>query len=433
MSEELKEIKPGFYAGLSQSIGAVVTIRTPKKRTPTKTVEEEIDNYVDDWHYWGTNNNFPQEVIADCEKNNDLGPSLSWKGDALYGRGLSYQLPGEQKNREMETYRKRAPLHLLLRAKDLVKFYNSFVELTLNASRRKIIYVQTLPAQTVRFGRPDSKRGNRPKYVYVSSDWPSPITDPERIKVLDPLLDTPETIRADNAYKYVMPLAVPTGKSTYQLADWNTIRQTKWLELADLIPKFKVAIMKNQVTIKYHIQIPNYYWTDKFPQWNSLEASEQKKLVQEEWNIINAWLKGVDNAGRSFFTGFRYDEELGKEFPGIKVEAIKDKYEEGTYLEDTTESRMQIYSALNVDPSLFGLTPGTAGSNKSGSDKREAYNLFQETLKPLRDILLLPENLFISEYNGWPDAEWQIGWPTLQTLDNVTPQDRSPNDRNDNQ
>jgi hypothetical protein len=74
-----------------------------------------------------------------------------------------------------------------------------------------------------------------------------------------------------------------------------------------------------------------------------------------------------------------------------------------------------------------GVIPGKGGSNRSGSDKREALNIAMSIMTTHAKILLQPYE-FVSDFNGWNNDKRMIKWrfksPILQTLDDVTPSKR---------
>jgi len=383
---------------------------------------------------WGEGNDFPQIIMAECEKNSDLGSFLDLQARIMYAGGVSYEVMDPQTGKHID---RRIPEidrflfqnwgYPIQSCKDFYMLVNTFPEMILGKNREKIHWLIARPAAWCRYGLQD-KNGKIPK-VYISSDWSALNSDTmlER-PVINPLFEMPENLRErKDGFKYIYPLSYPSGRSYYQLANWNAIRMSKWLELANKIPAFKLAVMNNQITIKYHIQIPDYYWEWKYEgKWHTFTPEERKAKKEAEIEFINTFLKGEEKAGKSITTGYKLTPD-GKELPGIKITAIDDKMKDGMYLEDSVEATIKLFSAIGLDPSILGIVPGKGGSNRAGSDKREALNIYISMIQMHIDIVLRPYD-FISYYNGWNTDQQMIRWyfraPLLQTLDKIKPSER---------
>lgn len=388
-------------------------------------------------HVWGDDNNFPQEIMAELAKNSDLTSFLDLQARALHAGGVTYRIidpnTGEEKpgrRPEIDRFLFKNWYYPIQATVDFYRFINVFPEFGLKKNREKIDWLICRPANECRYELQDSNgRINR---VYVSANWPEARIDDLKtfkVPVVNPLYDDPEQVKLrKDGTNYIYPLSYPSGKVYYQIANWNSIRNNKWLELANKIPEFKLALMQNQLTIKYHIQISGAYWKWKYEgKWETFSAEEKKKRKEETIATINTFLKGEKNAGKSLTTHFEIDQVSGKEIPGIKIEAVDDKIKDGIYLEDSVEATIKLFSALGLDPSILGIVPGKGGSNRSGSDKREALNIYISLIQPHANIILRPYE-FISWYNGWNNdnelIEWRFKAPLLQTLDQVTPSKR---------
>ncbi len=432
---------------ISPAAGAVYEEIKGAKPRKQHTLENDqnIATY-DKIAHWGDANDFPQQVLTEIEKNSDLGGMLDLQARALVAGGVGYRVvdmaSGEvmPKKRilEIEQFLRRNWAYPLRAATDLYKYINVFPQISVSDNREKLVWLGTKEAPFCRHGLQNQKTG-RINHTYVNSDWASHDADhklTEKIPVIDPMYDLPEDVkkRTDGPH-YTYPISYPTGKIYYQLANWNALRKSKWLELANKIPAFKLAVMKNQITLKYHIQIPEYYYEWKYGKktWGNYTDAEKKAKKEEQIKSINDYLRGEESAGKSLFTGYKFDPVQMKEYPGIKIEPIDDKLKDGIYLEDTVEATIKLFTALTLDPSILGIVPGKGGSNRSGSDKREALNIYISLIQPHAQLLLQPYE-FASDYNEWNNEEQIIEWyfkaPHLQTLDQVTPKERetTPNE-----
>ncbi len=129
-------------------------------------------------------------------------------------------------------------------------------------------------------------------------------------------------------------------------------------------------------------------------------------------------MAGTDGAGKSIMTITMPDpQNPGNTIKVFTVTAVDDKIKSGLYIEDSQEASSHIYTALQVDPTLSGISPGKQMGAGSGSDKRVAFNVFSALHKFHRDLLLEVLNL-VRDYNGWPaDLEFRFLIPQVNTAD----------------
>lgn len=405
-------------------INALVT-SSPKAR-PTQPIEKVDGSSV--FAPWGYDNLFTQGVIEDCEKNPILGSTLVWKAKAMYSEGIVYgkiepdpdgnDIFKRLNDPEIESFMRRSNIsrYGIESAIDLYYFYNVFPEIILSNDRKKIVSISTHDASYCRWGLQNSK--GLIEQCYINANWSNggTIKDSIRVPVLDVYLDASNKLKArTDSFKYIYPISFPSpGKTYYQLAPWNAIRSSGWLELANSIPKFKKAIMENQISIKYHIEVSDLWWEWKFPKWRTMTDQEKVDAKTAEFKTFQDFVSGKDNAGKFLLSTFKTDPVSGKEYAGWKITAIDDKVKDGMYLEDGKEAGANIISALGVDNTLIS-TPGDGMGGGSGSDKLVAYQVYNALNKVEADIVLEPLT-FISEYNGWLDRIPGLTWAFKNNL-----------------
>jgi hypothetical protein len=391
---------------------------------------------------WGVDNLFPQNLL-DCIRKNTIIPStIDWKVRALYAGGISYGLTtivdGEEKFTpvripEVEDFLKKSNIqqnYIIPATKDLYHFYNVFPEITLSKDRSKILQLSTQKAINCRYSIQNQETGLI-DYCFINANWIhfASATDPRTIvrPVLDLYYDPVTALKnRSDSFNYIYPLSYPTpGETYYALADWYSVVTSGWLEAANAIAQFKKYLMQNQITVKYLIKVPEYWWKWKYKNWDTLSDADRKVAMSNEMKVFNDFLTGTNNAGKSLMTTFKFDPIANKEYPGWQIEAIDDKIKSGIYVEDSQEASSHILYALGVDATLIGTVPGKGIGAGSGSDKREAFNMYMSLCQIHEDIILAPLN-FIRDYNGWdPNLVWKFKRPQLQTLDNVTPAQRN--------
>lgn len=426
------------------TLGKSAVKAASKSNSPTNTIKDKMDiPYSGKIAYWGDDNLFPQNVIADVEFNTIIGPVLDAKVRALYSSGLAtYRKTGYDDNGDPILKRvdyqpfvdfcKRNSMtrYLIESITDFYYFYNCFPEFVLSKDRKQITHLTSQAAEECRWELQDDNGSIN--YCYINASWEMFSNENDKYTVVvptfDPYFDPIETLRErTDSWKYIYPLSYPTpGKKYYQLAHWNAIRKSGWLDLAKAIPEFKKALMENQLSIKYHIKIPDYWWKWKFPEWDKYTADKRKVCIEEEIKKFNTALKGTKGAGSTFMSTFRFNEQTGKEYPGWIIEPLDDKLKDGVLIEDSQEASTHILFALGFDGTLIGNTPGKGMGAGSGSDKKAAYNIHLAMCQSHEDILLEPIR-FIHDFNGWdPEIVYKFPRNFLKDDNQKTPSQRQP-------
>lgn len=411
---------------------------------PTTTPYPKVDFAVHGVAPWGINNDFPQEIIKAVSPNTIVPATLDWKTRALIGGGvrpwrlMGYRPDGSEiaepifNHTEIDDFFERNNInsrYLPEAITDFYWFFNVFPEFVLSKNRQKIT---DLVSQEAAFCRWEmmNKSSRKVEHCILSSDWPD-FTESNSDKV--PTFDVYDTyriekLRAGKAYKYIYPLSYPTpGKTYYQLATWDALRTSGWLEIAQAIPQWKKALMENQLTIRFHIQIPSYWWKWKYKNWDELTEAQKKQCREDEVDAFDEVMSSAKNAGKSIWSVFEYDEHEKKERPGWKIEPIDNgKIQDGAYIEDSQEASSHLLYALDVNQSLR-MGPGKGMGAGSGSDARVHYNIYMALLKAHRDTNT--EVLrFAQKYNEW-DKEiiaaghkmiWRWDDSLIQTLNTGT-------------
>ncbi|MDJ1472839.1 hypothetical protein [Xanthocytophaga flava] len=421
---------------------------TPAATPTSPIIKDSFSSGFPDIEPWGTDNLFPQNVLRDCYKNTIVAPTIDWKTRALYQRGLEYGIEDLDQNGEVtfkrikdsavdEFLRRTAIRRYALESiVDFYWYYNIFPEMILSKDRKKIVGLTAQEASYCRWGKQDKKTG-LVNTCYINANWDQGGTasSPEttKVPVLDPYYDPVIALKEDSrGYKYIYPVSYPTpGKSFYQLAHWDSLRTSGWLEVAQSIPAFKKAIFKNQVTIKYIIETATWWWEWKYPNFNKMTADERAKIMQKELQTFEEFMSGNENAGNSLMTVFKSDPERRQEYAGWKITPVDNKIKSGIYIEDSQEASSHLLYALSVDPTLIGSAPGKGMGAGSGSDKQAAFNTYLSLVRVHEDLILEPIH-FIGQYNGWnPDIRFRFrreilmpqtsGKPKLESTDTNTP------------
>jgi hypothetical protein len=392
------------------------------KNNPTPTTPEvktTFNNSTDKIAKWGDDNLFPQTVVTESE-GTFIPTVLDWKARALYSAGPEYGYTiakenGEEvfvpvKLPEVEDFFKKTNIkrYFIEACSDFYWFYNVFPEVVLSRDRKKIVALSVQEASYCRWGLQNVRTGLVEK-CYINANWHEMEDENSSltvvVPVIDPYYDPVTSLRErTDGFKYIYPISYPTpGKTYYQLAHWNSIRKSGWLDVARSISSFKKHLLKNQLTIKYHIEVADYWWKEKYSNWEKLSPEQKNKLKGVELEAFNKFLKGEERAGTSLMTGFKFDAHINREYPGWKIHAVDDKIKSGAYIEDSQEASSHMLYALGVDGTLIGNAPGKGMGAGSGSDKRVAFNVYISLCAIHEDIVLEPL-YFTSDYNGWSET-----------------------------
>ncbi|MDB4919845.1 hypothetical protein [Mucilaginibacter sp.] len=395
---------------------------TPASNTPAVQASEPVlfdFKSVDNLAYWGDSNMFPQEIIALAEKNTELPALLDWKARAAQGSEiLPYQRIWNKDTKAWEDepildadilgffLNENTKKYFREAYTDFYWFWNVFPDLIKNVEGDKIAYIGTHDASWCRWFKMNDK-GIIEKCA-VNSNWLGGIHFESKYVMVHDVVNPHnymivDDLKANNAIKrFIYPISYPSpGKAYYQLAPWDGIRTSGWLELASQIPAFKKAIMQNQMHIKYLIRIPTNYWPAVYPDWDNLTQDVQTQYKTAKLEQINQKLTNVENAGKSILNEVSYDLN-GEKLPGWDIEVIDDKLKDGAYIEDSQEASAHLLRALSLDGTLVGQGPGRNLNAGGGSDKLIAFNMYCALLGPQRQVIDEPV-YFIARYNGWFD------------------------------
>ncbi|MGI4873374.1 MAG: hypothetical protein ACRYFX_19625 [Janthinobacterium lividum] len=367
---------------------------------------------------WGEDNLFPQAVVKDIEKNTVLPAVLEAKTAAMYGGGLVYgYVSGVDKSGakvfegqyvpEIEDFLEGSNVarYAFECLKDINTFGNAFPELILSKNRQKIVGIALQDATWCRYGIP---KNGVVDYLYVNANWDNggSATDPvytTRIPLIDPYYDAVGNLRSrTDSFNYAYPLSVPSAdKALYQLVAWNSLRRSGWLEVAAAIPEFKKMLFKNQLSVKYLVEIHQAYWEWKYGDWLALSLDERKALLEAELTAFNSVMSGTNGAGKTVMAT-TFTDKKGNEVSAFKITAIDDKLKDGIYIEDSQEASSHIYTAVGYAPALMGVSPGKGmgGGAGGGSEPRVLFSNFISTAQFWMDLVLEPLNL-IARYNNW--------------------------------
>ncbi len=423
MRSDSNIIDNGYY--VSPKAQALITLSPTKDDSAVSKEVPPRDDSPQEWSEWGTDNLFPQKVLEDLDKNSIAHRALDKRRRVHFGRGIvAYReiigksgLPEKEVVKDPEVvdfFRtnqiNRQWLELIL---SLEMFANGWIEFIPNKAKDKINRLFVKDPAYCRISKMDEK--GRIQKLFYSARWDDYPNKEAGTLAEIPFFDPSKYDGSKyNGANFAYPVFYRSfNKSYYHMAIWNGVRTGGWMDIANKVPKLKLAIMKNQMTLKYHVQIPQDYFEQEYPspQYTKEYRKEKAKELMDE---IEEFLTDVENSGKSLFT-FRFYDKVTKTFKeGWKIDVIDNKLKDDAYLPDSQAANSEILFAMGVDPCLIGSgIPGGKLGAGSGSDKREAYWMLNADMGPDRVISLEPL-YFVRDFNKWSN-DIQFDYLTVDT------------------
>ncbi len=425
------------------------TTVTPKAGSTTKKEVEFVP--------MGKYNKLPAEIMLKIAENTTVASNIEFKANMAYGDGLlvfrKKVNPDTGKVDIVEVQEddlaakdifeliansnyKRIMLEI---ANDMVVFSDSFAQLVFGreakGSKRKIVQIWHREACFSRLSVQDEKTG-RIDYHGYSSEWgeeaspdnvivrrfldrKSPLYDLKVRMGLVPDPETGETKDEGETNGYVLSLGLPVpGRYYYNRPYWWSIF-VDWYDFSCAIPKFKKALLKHQMVLRYQVSVNKNFYAKLYKSENITDPVKQADRKVKFLTELNDFLSGEENAGKSFVETYEYDKVNKYEEHDILIKPLESFIKGGEYIEDSEEVTNVICNTMSVHPSLKGASPGKS-KNINGTEARELFIIAQVLFKPIRDMMLLP--LYIAkEINGWPkDICFEVPNIMLTTLDENT-------------
>ena len=413
---------------------------------------------------WGEDNRFPQSVVSALEASGVAQSTLAWKAKSIWGSGLVYGKIADVDSEGSETFQiaKRGefpdvdtffqnnniPRFFAEFCMDLVYFGNCFPEMIFDKAGEKIAALIHQESADCRFkqmndnGEIDtvfiSKLWGMTKDQFVKFDpkktvggllntqMPTSVDNKfvKQLRCCDLYfpMDSVRKIQKDKIQSFIFPVNYPSpNKTYYQLASWDGCRRGGWIEISAKIPEMLKMLYQNAFNIRYHIEIPETYFENRFGkgEWGKLDKDARKKARKEVLEAMDKFLAGSENAYKTFTSYFEVDNVTKTEFGRIKITPVEAKNNTDKDLLLSGTANSEIMFAMGVNPNILGAGKpgGVYSSNQGGSNIREGKLEHDSTLHLERQLALEPLN-FIKRWNGWPeDLEFRFKDTVLTTLD----------------
>lgn len=387
---------------------------------------------------WGKNNDFPHLADEIISGTSVLNTGLKFLRQLTIGQGLfPCQVTGydDKGNEQLSPFNDKVLVALLNSrtvrkytekvSRDYFKYGAGFCLLVPNING-KIIGIQSVNAKFVRITAPDA---NGLQKAIVSGGWPtSPGLNGDVVQVYDVLNDYDpdmhlELLKRNGLIRKPVMYCVRdtwSNEEHYSEPVWLSAYRLGWIEIAHMVPTFLKHAYENQVTWKWHVQIPYSYWEHRFPRDDSrYDTPDKRKIaIDVAMREIENNLCGTDNAEKPLVTHYSVNEMNGKTEEKWEITALDNKYKGGENLVTSAAANSEILFSLMVNPNVFGagMPGGSYAGNQGGSNIREAFLVNIANAWIDRQTFLDPVNLLMKEL-GYTDVEIRYRNTVLVTLD----------------
>lgn len=419
----------------------VTTTGAPQERPEVSKQTQELEDKTSAGKNtiaeWGTGNDFPHKANEIIRSVGVLNTGLKFLRNLTLGQGIfpchvrGYDEEGNEileiiKDQELinfcDSRMVRRYLEKLLR--DYLKFGVGNVQLIPSADSSKMVGINTLNSMYIRYT--EANKDGIIEKVVVSGKWPDTPAenDFEDFTLLDEYDPLADLLRHQSASKikdksYVMAVRDSWSNNDYYSEPiWWSANLAGWIEVARSVPKFLQRAYKNQITWKWHVQIPYAFWDRKFPKEDYKNITERQQAIDEYMDMIEDNLTGQENADKPIFTFFEINPQNGKAEEQWLITALDNKSKDGDKLFTSAAANSEILFSLMINPNVLGagMPGGTYAGNQGGSNIREAFlvNLANAWLD--RQNILDPLEVFL-EFNGEKDVQLRFRNTILTTLD----------------
>lgn len=422
---------------------SVLSLADAPKGKPAAPIAEQTNANTKKYIFWGDNNDLPQQVITEMGKNEFLYRANEFNKDVHFGGGVTYYKEVKKNGQRYIEFINDSEINDWMEANEAQLLYKAFVndyetlgnifpEMLLTTNRAKIARMFRHDAAWCRWAKQDPTK-REVLSLYINSDWSQDKeTYTEEITALNSRFPI-ENMQQGNKFNYAYRIRpVSSGRYYYEMCNAEVLINSTTLEIHSDIKRTMRAILKNQATIRWHIEITQEYLESRYGkvEWVKIkdDTTRYTKALKEVKEEIDKYLAGADNAGKSLLTGCYYDKS-GNKISGVHITALKNEIEKGQWIPDQQQLANEIFMGMGVDPSAVGGFANQNRSMNSGSEKKNSFQIINSTFASDQLITLAPF-AFVARYNGWfnriPGLKFGVLPPTEQLI--TQPDNNTPNE-----
>ncbi len=387
---------------------------------------------------WGPSNDWPTKSDAIINKVGVLNTGLRFTRNFTLGQGIfpclvtGYDEKGNEllapptdptlavfaNSRIVRRYMEKS-------MRDYLKLGITYVQILINADGDKIVGINTINAKYCRLSFAN-EQGVIEKCV-VSGYWPNiPVegsyTVFDVLDDYDPFGDLQRRRWAGQTKgkSYIMCIRDSWSNNEYYSSPlWYAAYLAGWVDIASMVPAFLKKAYTNQITWKWHIQIPYAFWDKQFPRTEYPEIEDRKRAIEDYMDSIESNLCGEAGADKPIFTFFEINPQNGKAEEQWIIKPLENKLTNDGNLVTSAAANSEIMFAMMVNPNVMGagMPGGPYAGNQGGSNIREAYLVNIANCWLDRQNILDPLEIY-SRFNGSSEnIEWRFRNTILTTLD----------------
>jgi hypothetical protein len=425
------------YMGVTKG----VPTEQPKKLASPKPAGTDLDKTtVDGFEIasWGADNLWPTKADDIISKVGVLNTGLRFTRNFTLGQGIypcivtgydekgneilsspeDKTLPVFANSRIMRRYMEKA-------LRDYLKLGVGFIQFLMNADGSQIVGINTINAKYCRLSVANNQ-GVVEKCV-VSGKWPDAPSEGnytvfDVLDEYDPFADL-QRRRYGNQTKgksFIMVIRDSWSNNEYYSTPlWYAAYLAGWVDIASMIPNFLKKAYANQITWKWHIQIPYSFWDRQFPKNDFASTKDRQDAINSYMDSIEDNLCGTDNADKPIFTFFEINPVNGKAEEQWIIKPLDNKLNNEQNLLTSSAANSEIMFAIMVNPNVMGagMPGGTYAGNQGGSNIREAYLVNVANAWLDRQTILDPIEIYHRYNGGDENVEWRFRNTVLTTLD----------------
>ena len=383
---------------------------------------------------WGDNNDFPSKADEIITRTGVLNTGLKFLRNLTIGQGIfpctvegiddnGNEVLKSIKNTDIQNFLSsrlvRRYQEKILR--DYLKFGIGFVQLIPSITGNSFAGINPLNALYCRV----TEIKGMEQYCIVSGKFPDVPTEFEKFRLLseyDPdwdlsLLANEGKIKGQS---FVYPVRDSwSNNDHYSCPVWWAAQLAGWIDIAHSVPKFLLKAYENQVTLKWHIQIPYAFWEKKFPYSEYLEGSDKRKdAISKYMQDVENNLCGKENAEKPLITMYGINEGNGRIEEEWKITALDNKSKDAEKLVTSAAANSEILFSLMINPNVLGagMPGGAYAGNQGGSNIREAFLVNIANAWIDRQNILDPLECYL-RFNGVKNISLRFRNTILTTLD----------------
>lgn len=387
-----------------QDIGANVRFSVSANTKPTKG-----------WVNWGEYDQWPTESRKKIESSSIAFPAISHYVGMIYGNGLEYWSEEWQHGKRIKDFSPIQEVEEFFDANRIRENYvleqmmegktygNCYAELIPNKSRSKIVGLHHKEAEFCRLSQ-QTDQHSKPKYLGYSAHFADSRvskSDIKRIRLYNNITPFDEFVRSGNLTNIAVHTKLPSpGRRFYGVpSHYALLQNDSWLDVANDVPKAIRSYNRNALSMLFHIKSPGAYWQN-IDGYNKKSPEERKEIERKVFEQIDEQLTGIENGGKTIHTVKITDPVDSRITHEWDIEVISIGAKLDAHLPNCKEANEQILHALDLDPTLVGLSTGGNSLGSGGSDKRvgqtnaiaNSHAFVQMVLEPLYHV---------RDFNGW--------------------------------